>query len=213
MPTLEDYYRKLSLHFGPQRWWPGETPFEVMVGAVLAQNTAWRNAERAIQNLKTFRLLDPHKIHELDEETLQEAIRPAGFFRQKAKRIKAAVAWLVERFGGSMEAAARENAGTLRTELLEIKGIGPETADSILLYALGKPAFVIDTYTYRVLTRHHWVGEETTYEEMQELMQSKLPRDAKLYNEYHALMVAVGKEFCRTQARCDRCPLKPYLPG
>lgn len=212
MPTLHDYYRKLYAHYGPQGWWPGETPFEVLVGAVLAQNTSWKNVEKAIGNLKTFRLLDPVKIHELDEETLQEAVRPAGYFRQKAVRLKAVVAWLMERFEGSMDRAARADAAALREELLAIKGIGPETADSILLYALGKPFFVIDTYTWRVLSRHRLVGEETSYEEMQELMQSKLPRDVKLYNEYHALLVAVGKEFCRKEPRCERCPLRPFLP-
>jgi endonuclease-3 related protein len=212
MPTMQDYYRALSSHFGPQHWWPAESPFEVMVGAVLAQNTAWRNVEKAIGNLKTFRLLDPRKIHELDEETLQEAVRPAGYFRQKAARLKAVVAWLVDRFDGSMAKAAEADTAALREELLAIKGIGPETADSILLYALDKPVFVIDTYTWRVLSRHRLVGEETSYEEMQELMQSKLPRDSTLYNEYHALLVAVGKEFCRKEARCERCPLKPFLP-
>ncbi len=214
MPTLEDYYRKLSLHFGPQRWWPGETPFEVLVGAVLTQNTAWRNVEKAIKNLKTFRLLDPYKIHELDEETLQEAIRPAGFFRQKAKRLKAAVTWLVERFGGSMEKAAQEDARKLRDELLGIKGIGPETADAILLYAGSRPSFVVDAYTLRVLRRHSLCNEKAGYETVRGLFQAAFPVDAALYNEYHALLVAVGKKHCRSQAKCEGCPLAemPHNP-
>lgn len=210
---LMAYHRKLSTYFGPQDWWPGESRFEILAGAVLAQHTAWTNAAKAIRNLKVFRLLDPRKIHELDLETLEEAIRPSGTFRQKARRLRSVATWLVERYGGSVEEAARADAATLRRELLEIPGIGPETADSILLYALDKPAFVVDTYTYRVLSRHHLVGEETDYEEMQSLLRAGLPEQPKLYGEFHALFVAVGKKFCRSTPKCQGCPLEPFLPG
>lgn len=207
------YFEALLRAYGPQRWWPAESPFEVMVGAVLTQNTSWKNVEAAVGNLKTFGLLSPEKIHELDEETLQEAIRPAGFFRQKAKRLKDLVAWFVERYGGEFERLRDVPTERLREELLAIPGIGMETADSILLYALDRPVFVIDKYTWRVLSRHHLVPEETTYEEMQDFLQSRLPKDASLYNEYHALFVAVGKRHCGTTPRCEGCPLEPFLPA
>lgn len=209
---LQEAYRRLAAHFGPQHWWPADTPFEVMVGAILTQNTSWANVEKAIRTLKTFRLLHPAKLAELDEETIQEAIRPAGYFRQKARRLKVLCAWLLERTGGDLERLNEVDTRTLRSELLELKGIGPETADSILLYALGRPVFVVDTYTYRVLTRHGWVGFDTNYEEMRELLEGALPKDTALFNEFHALFVAAGKEFCRKTPRCERCPLEPLLP-
>lgn len=206
------YYQALFRHFGPQQWWPAETPFEVMVGAVLAQNTAWKNVERAISNLKVHDLLDPHRLNRIDVDTLALAIRPTGYFNVKAKRLKALVAWFVERYGSDIRRLRRVPLESLREELLLVKGIGPETADSILLYALNRPTFVVDAYTYRVLTRHRLAPEEVTYEEMKELFERYLPKEAKLYNEFHALIVAVGKEYCRTTARCETCPLKSYLP-
>jgi endonuclease-3 related protein len=212
MANLRDYYKSLLRRFGPQDWWPGETPFEVMVGAILTQNTAWSNVEKAIHNLKTYDLLDPHKLHELDQDTLALAIKPAGYFNVKAKRLKSFIDWFVTRHQGDVEALKRIPPDRLRAELLEVKGIGPETADSILLYALDVPTFVVDAYTYRVLTRHDLIGEEATYEDMKELFQKRLPPDRKLFNEFHALIVAVGKDFCRSKARCDECPLKRFLP-
>jgi endonuclease-3 related protein len=209
---LTRYYRALLKHFGPQHWWPAETPFEVIVGAILTQNTAWANVERAIANLKEHGLLDPRRLAEVDLDTLALAIRPAGYFNVKARRLKCFVEWFMARTGGDLERLRGTPAASLREELLGVCGIGPETADSILLYALGRPTFVVDTYTHRVLARHGWVPEETTYDEMKDLFERGLPPDPKLYNEFHALVVAVGKEFCRAKARCEECPLRKYLP-
>ncbi len=211
-PPLESYYRALLRRFGPQRWWPGETPFEVMVGAILTQNTAWPNVEKAILSLKANRLLDPPRLREIDAETLALAIRPAGYYNVKAKRLKNFIEWFMARAGGDAEVLRRADPGRLREELLEIKGVGRETADSILLYALGVPTFVVDAYTWRVLSRHRLVPEETSYEEMKDLFERNLPRDAKLYNEFHALLVAVGREYCRPAPRCAKCPLRKFLP-
>lgn len=210
---LRKYHDALLRHYGPQRWWPGETPFEVMVGAILTQNTAWTNVEKAIANLKTYGLLDPHRLNETDAGTLALAIKPAGYFNVKARRLKSYVEWFVRRFDGDPERMKRVPLATLREELLEVKGVGPETADSILLYALGLPSFVVDAYTYRVLSRHGLVSEETSYDEMKELFERDLPPKAALYNEFHALIVAVGKDSCRKTARCDECPLRRYLPS
>lgn len=212
-PPLRSYYDALLAHFGPQRWWPGETPFEVMVGAILTQNTAWTNVEKAVATLKANGLLDPRAIDRLDAETLALAIRPAGYFRVKAKRLKAFVRWFVERFDGDAERMGRRPLARLREELLAVHGIGPETADSILLYALGAPTFVVDAYTHRVAARHELAPEETTYDELKELFESQLPRDATLYNEFHAQIVAVGKAFCRPKPRCESCPLRAHLPA
>jgi len=212
MSRLKDYHRDLLAHYGPQGWWPGETPFEVMVGAVLTQNTAWKNVEKAIATLKTFGLLDPHKIHETDQDTLALAIRPAGYFNVKAKRLKSLVAWFVTEHAADVDRLQAMPPDRLREQLLTVHGIGPETADSILLYALEVPTFVIDAYTYRVVTRHGLLGEEAGYDDLKEHFERSLPRDRALYNEFHALLVAVGKEFCRPTARCERCPLKRHLP-
>ena len=212
MTPLRKYHAALLRHFGPQGWWPGETPFEVMVGAILAQNTAWTNVEKAIANLKTYGLLDPRRLDEIDAGTLALAIRPAGYFNVKARRLKSYVDWFVRRFDGDPGRMKQVPLPRLREELLEVKGIGPETADSILLYALDLPSFVVDAYTYRVLTRHGLVPEETTYDEMKELLEKALPAKVPLYNEFHALAVAVGKKFCRAKPRCEECPLRRFLP-
>jgi endonuclease-3 related protein len=213
-PPLEAYYRALLKHFGPQGWWPAETPFEVMVGTILTQNTAWTNVEKAILNLKAGGLLDPRRLHEVDIVTLASALRPAGYFNVKANRLKSFIDWFMARAGGDVEKLQSIAPERLRDDLLEVRGIGRETADSILLYALGVPVFVVDAYTHRVLSRHGLVPEEeATYEEMKDLFERNLPRDAKLYNEFHALLVATGKEFCRPIPRCEKCPLRRYLPG
>ncbi len=211
-PPLEAYYKALRGRFGPQGWWPAETPFEVMVGAVLTQNTAWTNVEKAVMNLKAAGLLDPRRLSEIDEGTIALAVRPAGYYNVKARRLKSLVAWLMERAGGDVEALKRIPPERRRQELLEVRGIGRETADSILLYALGIPTFVVDAYTHRILSRHGLAPEEAEYEEMKELFERTLPRDAALYNEFHALLVAAGKEFCRPIPRCRRCPLRKFLP-
>jgi len=211
--ALKRYFKVLLKVYGPQHWWPAETPFEVMIGAILTQNTNWTNVEKAIANLKILELLTPEAIHRVDVSSLARAIRPTGYFNVKAKRVKAFVAWLWKTCRGDVKALARIPPADLRTELLEISGIGKETADSILLYGLNHPVFVVDAYTYRVLARHRLVPQETSYDEMQDLFHENLRKDPALYNEFHALFVAVGKEFCRKVARCEKCPLKRYLPG
>jgi endonuclease-3 related protein len=212
MTPLREYFQELLGHYGPQHWWPGETPFEVMVGAILTQNTSWKNAEKAIRHLKAYDLLTPEKILDLDLETLALAIKPAGTYNLKARRLKNFVSWFLLGHQADVAKLRTLDPGRLRDELLEIQGIGPETADSILLYALGIPTFVVDAYTYRVLTRHARAGEESTYDDLKELLERELPRERGLYNEFHALLVAVGKEYCRAKPRCDRCPLRKYLP-
>ena len=210
--TLQQYYRAMLRRFGPQHWWPGESPFEVMVGAMLTQNTNWKNVEKAIANLRNAHALDPHILHEMALPELAALIRPAGYFRVKSRRLKNLVAWFVERYDGDIEALAGRSTHVLREELLEVSGVGRETADSILLYALDRPIFVIDTYTYRVLSRHRFVAEETDYEEMRGLFEGTLKRDVPTWNEYHALLVRVGNEFCRPKPKCEECPLRKYLP-
>jgi len=212
MAPLRKYFDALQAHYGAPQWWPGDSPFEIMVGAILTQNTAWKNVEKAIRNLKTYELLDARKIHELDQDTLALAIKPAGTYNLKAARLKGFVAWFLERFDGDVERMKQASPDRLREQLLEVKGIGPETADAILLYALDMPVFVVDAYTYRVLTRHELALDEATYEDMKEYFERNLPRDAKLFSDFHALIVSVGKDFCRPKARCEECPLKPYLP-
>ncbi|OHB76079.1 MAG: endonuclease, partial [Planctomycetes bacterium RBG_16_59_8] len=166
--NLRTYYRALLRRFGSQRWWPAESPFEVMVGAILTQNTNWSNVEKAIANLKSHDLLDPERLHAVDTATLALLIRPTGYFNVKAARLKTYVAWFWERYGGNVRRMAAQPMEQLREELLEIKGIGQETADSILLYALDMPIFVVDAYTNRIFSRHHLVPEESSYEEMQD---------------------------------------------
>ena len=210
--TLLTYYKKLYKRFGPRHWWPGETPFEVMVGAILTQNTNWVNVEKAIANLKAYNVLSPKRLYEIDISILASLIRPAGYFNIKAKRLKTFIKWFMENYEGKIEKLKTVDTAILREQLLSVKGIGNETADSILLYALGKPTFVVDAYTYRVFSRHRLIPEETTYEEIKDFFESNLKRDLKLFNEYHAQIVEVGKTFCRTKPLCDKCPLKQFLP-
>jgi endonuclease-3 related protein len=191
--VLMEIYNRLFEHFGPQYWWPAETPFEVCVGAVLTQNANWQNVEKAIENLKKQGLLDPFKIYKLPEQKLAEIIRPCGFFNIKAKRLKNFVALLVEKFGGNLDKLFSLGLKRAREELLSVKGLGKETVDSMLLYAGGFPIFVVDAYTHRILNRHSLVEEEISYDELQQLFMSCLPEDPGLFNEYHALLVACGK--------------------
>ncbi len=206
---LQEIYQRLFRHFGPQNWWPAETPFEVCVGAILTQNTNWRNVERAIENLKARNLLSPEALYELPEDLLAALIRPAGYFRVKARRLKEFVRWLVENYGGDLATLDEKDTDELRRELLSLQGIGPETADSILLYALERPVFVVDAYTRRILLRHGLVTEEADYHEIQELFMENLPSEVELFNEYHALLVACGKHYCQARkSLCEApCPL------
>ena len=207
---LLDIYRILFDHYGPREWWPAETPFEVVVGAILTQNTAWRNVEMAIANLKQFGPLTPEVLFRLPEETLAEAIRPSGYYRQKSKRLRNFLAMLSDQFNCRLDALFDLPTETLREELIALSGIGPETADSILLYAAGRPVFVIDTYTIRILSRHELLPEETSYGEAQDWVTDNLPEDVHLFNEFHALLVNVGKDFCRPRPKCSGCPLEGF---
>ncbi len=210
---LMEAYERMFAAFGPQLWWPGDSPFEIVVGAVLVQNTAWRNVERAIDNLREAGVMEPRALYELSVEELAELIRPAGYYQVKARRLRNLLRFIVEEHGGSLEAMFRKNPATMRERLLAIHGIGPETADAILLYAGGLPTFVVDTYTHRILARHGWIGYDASYHDIKNHFESALPADATLYNEYHALLVRVGKDFCkRTAPKCETCPLMPMLP-
>ncbi len=205
---LNALYTKLYKAFGPQHWWPGETPFEVAVGAILTQNTNWGNVEKAIDNLKKGGKLSASAIHKLPDNRLASLIRPAGYFNIKTKRLKHFVSFLMRDYGGSMTKMKKEEFEVIREKLLGVNGIGPETADSIILYALEKPVFVVDAYTKRVLSRHTIMDHDAPYDSFQELFHSNLERDIRLFNEYHALFVRVAKEHCRTKPRCGECPLK-----
>ncbi|MEW6570918.1 MAG: endonuclease III domain-containing protein [Nitrospirota bacterium] len=216
MPGHEDILRKfferLYDFFGPRQWWPGETPFEVAVGAILTQNTNWGNVEKAINNLKRQRLLSARALNKMTEGNLSRVIKPAGYYNVKSKRLKSFVSFLVGEYRGSMRRMAKEKTDVLREKLLRINGIGPETADSILLYALEKPVFVIDAYTKRILSRHCIIGYDNSYDEFQELFHKSLQKDVKLYNEYHALLVETGKVFCKPGVPlCSQCPLNVFL--
>ncbi len=207
-PSLEEIYRILFHAFGPQHWWPAETPFEVAVGAILVQNTNWKNTERAIANLKAKRLLSPTKLKEISVTKLAQAIKPAGYFNIKAKRLKNFIDFLFVAYGGDIKKMHVEGGPALRSKLLGVNGIGPETADSILLYALDKPFFVVDAYTQRIVSRHKILNGKLDYGRVQKLFTKNLPKDVRLYNEYHALIVRLAKDFCRTKPLCDKCPLK-----
>ncbi len=207
-PTLTDIYNTLLNAFGPQQWWPADTPAEVIIGAILTQNTAWTNVERAIDRLKKENLLSLTAIHNTPEETLADLIRSAGTFRVKARRLKVFAAYVHERYEGGLNAMFSVPLPKLRDELLEISGIGPETADAILLYAGNLPTFVVDAYTRRILRRHHLIDSEADYHTVQNLFRENLHTDAAIFNEYHALLVELAKRHCRTRAICDGCPLK-----
>lgn len=209
--TLLQIYEKMFNVLGPQRWWPGETPFEVAVGAILTQNTNWSNVEKAIKNLKKAGNLDPAGIHKLNISELAELIRPSGFFNVKAKRVKAFISWLFSAYDGKLSKMFTKDLEIIREELLGIKGIGPETADSILLYAGNFPTFVVDAYTHRIFSRHAFIPEESSYDEIKAFFEENLPKDVKLFNEYHALLVNVGKMFCKPKRLCEQCPLKDFL--
>jgi endonuclease III related protein len=203
-------YTILLQHYGPQGWWPGETPLEVAVGAILTQNTNWQNVALAIDRLKQAGLLSATALSELPETELAAYIRPAGYYNLKARRLKNFLALLFSSYNGSMAEMADARLEILRPELLAVKGIGPETADSILLYGLEKPTFVVDAYTFRILSRHGLAADPCSYEELQAVFMEALPTEIALYQEYHALLVQTGKECCRPQPRCADCPLAGF---
>jgi endonuclease-3 related protein len=206
--TLIEIYQLLFDRFGPQHWWPGDTQFEIITGAILTQNTNWANVEKALTNLKSANLLSPNKLYDLDLSQLAELIRPAGYYNIKAKRLKSFISWLFDNYDGKLSNLENLNTEKLRDELLAVKGIGCETADSILLYAFDRPIFVVDAYTARVAVRHKLIEPGADYERLRELFQSSLPEDVQLFNEYHALLVKVGKLFCKPKAQCLGCPLE-----
>ena len=211
--ALGAYYDALFAAHGPQHWWPGRTAFEVIVGAILTQNTSWSNVEIAIQNLRRERLMTPRGIEAVPFTRLARLIRSSGYFRQKAKKLKCFVRFLRSEYDGSLRRMFDTPTAALREKLLGVYGIGPETADSILLYAGKHPVFVVDAYTRRLLERHQLATPAQSYEEIRELIEHSLPREAPLYNEYHALIVRTGKEYCRTRnPRCNECPLHSFLP-
>ncbi len=208
---LTELYHALRERFGDRHWWPGETPFEVMVGAILTQRTNWANARKAIANLREAGALEPRVLASLELERLRELVRPAGYFRQKSARLARLANWLVQRGEGTVEALAAVPTARLREELLALRGIGPETADSILLYALERPVFVVDAYTMRVVVRHGLLDPGAGYYELRELFTASLPRHVALYKDFHAQLVELGKRFCRSRPRCEGCPARPAL--
>lgn len=205
-------YDSLFSALGPSHWWPGDSPLEIAVGAVLTQNTNWGNVDKAIGNLKNAGVLDARALLNLPDEQLAELIRPAGYFRLKTKRLKNLLTFLDSEAGLDMKRLASQDFETLRPKLLQVKGIGPETADCILLYALDKPSFVVDAYTARIMSRHGLLPEDAAYDELRCFFMDVLEPDTALYNEYHALLVRTGNTWCKKKAPlCHECPLEPFL--
>jgi endonuclease-3 related protein len=210
---LSRYYSVLRGRFGPQQWWPARTRLEVILGAILTQNTAWHNATLALRNLRQAGLLSWQGLRRAPLPRLEACLRPAGFYRQKARTIRDFVDWLARQHAGSLLRLFSLPAEQLRGQLLSRKGLGPETVDAILLYAAERPLFVADAYTRRVLARHGFVSAAADYHETQEFLHAHLPREAPLFNEFHALLVEVGKRHCKPQSpRCAGCPLEEFLP-
>lgn len=203
-----DVYELLLGHYGPQNWWPAETPIEMAVGAILTQNTSWSNVEKAIDNLKKHNLLSVESLHEMHHDELALLIKSAGYYNVKAKRLKNLIKVIAEEYEGNIGRLFDLELWACRETLLKIKGVGEETADSILLYGGDFPVFVVDSYTHRVFSRHNLVAEECSYGEIQESFMENLPEDSALFNEYHALIVRVAKEYCKkNNPECERCPL------
>lgn len=217
MPAISSEGKKLlkifdilSAEAGPRRWWPARTSFEVMIGAILTQNTSWKNVEKAIYNLKRESALSFKKFSSMSEKEIAQLIRPSGYFNQKAKRLVTFCDFIRDEYGGIIQRMKKQNTAILRHQLLALNGIGPETADSILLYALEKPVFVIDLYTKRILSRHGLLPFSEAYDEYQRFFTDNMPEDTKLYNEYHALLVYCGNNYCRRKPKCASCPLKGF---
>jgi endonuclease III related protein len=238
--TIVDYYLALLRRWGAQNWWPAQSRFEVIVGAYLTQNTNWLNVEKALMNLRKARALSPEAIRELPLDQLQDLVRPSGYYRQKAIKLKLFMEYLDSRYSGSLDRMFAQPTAQLRDELLSLNGVGPETADSILLYAGNHPVFVVDAYTRRILERHGLITPATKYEEIRAMMEeavrsapadvlkiagsaidprhkpsrmSRMTRSelAQHYNELHALIVRAGNQFCRSTPLCSSCPLQPFL--
>ncbi|MFH1413452.1 MAG: endonuclease III domain-containing protein [Candidatus Omnitrophota bacterium] len=224
--TLNSFYQRLYSHFGPQDWWPADSPFEVIIGAILTQNTNWLNVERAIDNLRRNKALTFSGLNNLPLKKMASLIRPAGYYNIKAKRLKEFLRFFSQCYRANLKKMSEEEMNALRVKLLSVKGIGPETADSILLYALNKRIFVVDAYTKRILSRHGLIKEDASYDQIQNLFmrdlknnlhhvrnskshRKNISNEVKLFNEYHALLVRLGKEYClKKKPRCETCPLK-----
>jgi endonuclease-3 related protein len=208
---LIDIFDRLYSFFGPQHWWPGDTRLEIIVGAILTQNTSWSNVERAIKNLKNCGILSsPQEIEHVSPKRLARLIRPSGYYNVKTKRVKEFTHFLSSRYGGVLSRMARQKTDILREELLNVNGIGPETCDSILLYAFDRPVFVVDAYTKRIFSRHGIIGRSDGYDTVQDIFTRALKTDRRLFSEYHALIVKTGKDFCRKKPNCAACPLRRY---
>ena len=204
-------YRRLHAAHGPQHWWPGDSTFEIMVGAVLTQNTAWTNVEKAIANLKLAQALSPEAIAAAPHRRLATWLRPSGYFNIKAQRLRAFCQWLIRK--GGVKHIARLPTEDLRSELLQVHGIGPETADDILLYAFNRPVFVIDAYTRRIFQRLRLIRGDEKYEQLRQWFETALAADARLFNEYHALIVTHAKDVCRKRPQCSACKIGPLCPS
>jgi endonuclease-3 related protein len=210
-PPLDEYFNSLFTALGPQHWWPGKTPFEVIIGAILTQNTSWTNVELALANLRAADVFTPAKMEMVNLRRLQSLIRPAGYFRQKARALKAFVRFLRSEHRGSLKRMFATPTISLREKLLNVWGIGPETADAILLYAGQHPVFVVDAYTKRIMARHGWVGEKSRYEDVRWMFERQSLGNVERFKEFHGLIVLVGKKWCRKSvALCEECPLGRY---
>jgi len=207
-PPLEEYYNSLYAALGPQHWWPAKSPFEVIVGAILTQNTSWTNVDRALANLRAFRLFSPNSLEKIPLRRLERLIRSSGYYRQKALKLKAFCGFVRTEYQGSLKKMFATPTIILREKLLSVHGIGPETADSILLYAGNHGVFVVDAYTKRMLARHGWTNDQSKYDDIRLIFERQLGADATRFNEFHALIVNTGKNYCRArEPLCDRCPL------
>jgi endonuclease III related protein len=205
---LEKIFKRLDLVFGPQHWWPAESAFEIIVGAILTQNTSWSNVEKALLALKKKKLLDARRLGQVSEKRLAGLIKSSGYYNIKAARLKSFLEFLDDNYSGEIKLLAGQNLPVLRRQLLAVKGIGPETADSILLYALRKPVFVVDAYTKRMLLRHGLVDKAADYSQVQDIFMRSLKPNVKSFNQYHALLVKLGKDYCYKQnPKCESCPL------
>jgi len=214
---IRSFYSALAKAYGPQHWWPAKTRFEVIVGAYLTQNTSWKNVERALANLRSAGVLNVKGIREIRQSDLEQLLRPSGYFRQKAARLKYFISYLDANYQGSLRRMFAEPTAKLRAELLDLNGVGPETADSILLYAGDHPIFVVDAYTRRIFDRHDIVPFATTYDAVRNTVERAFSHEApaeraRHFNELHALIVMAGKNHCNTTAKCAGCPLEPFLP-
>ena len=212
MNKVYEIYKRLLSSLGHQAWWPAETPFEVIIGAILTQNTNWRNVEKAILNLKDSNLISPDSIANCPLATLSKNIKPAGYYNVKAKYLKEFSGRFLQDYGGSIKVLRDLDCMEIREWLLSLKGVGEETADSILLYALNKPVFVVDAYTRRIFLRHSLIDEAASYGNVQEIVEKDFPQDSKILGEFHALLVEVGKHFCkRKNPLCEKCPISDSI--